>query len=186
MHSMATRAGVESRSRRNDGRPAVDWRWLCSCLAAMAMVLAGCATSHPDATETRRPFNFQTDTFAYPNDLVWAYYFDAQGKWKNRPRVPKPDYTHHCFLVARSARQFFEHARFDPAQPVADTVTYRHLIRRVLATGPSHDLPDSAKIVIPGYSNLRPFSQPHEQLLKPDSAAAWHSHFQPRHLRYVI
>ena len=164
----------------------MDWRWCCSCVAALALALAGCATSQPAATETRRPFNFQTDTFAYPNDLVWEYYFDAQGKWKNRPRLPKPDYTHHCFVVARSARQFFEHARFDPAQPVADTATYRHLIRRVLATGPSHDLPDSAKIVIPGYANLRAFSQAQEHLLKAECGGAWQSYFQHGHWRMIM
>ena len=184
MHSIAAHTRVETRNRRGDRRRALNWRLLGACLTALA--LAGCATSHPDATETRRPFNFQTDTFAYPNDLVWEYYFDAQGKWKNRPRLPKPDYTHHCFVVARSARQFFEHARFDPDLPVPDTNTYRHLIRRVLATGPSHMLPDSEKIVIPGYANLRAFSQAQEHLLKSECGGAWQSYFQHGHWRMLM
>ena len=30
-----------------------------------------------------------------------------------RPREPKPDYAHRCFVLARAARQFLYHARFD-------------------------------------------------------------------------
>src|SRR3569833_2337744 len=83
------------------------------CVAALS-ALCGCA-SHPFVGS--RPFDFQKDTFSYPNDLVWEYHFDANGKWVHQRREPQPDYTHHCFVVARSARQFFENVKFDSAQP---------------------------------------------------------------------
>src|SRR5271169_1694968 len=94
---------------------------------SLFLILSGCATAHRDATVTQRPFNFQTDTFAFANQLVWEYQFDEHGKWTSHARNPPPDYSHHCFVVARSARQFFEHARFDTSLPVTNAATYRRL-----------------------------------------------------------
>ena len=50
-------------------------------------------------------FSFATDTFAFPNDI--------------RSRNPDaPDlYANYCFVLARSLRQFFAFARFDPSAP---------------------------------------------------------------------
>ena len=39
-------------------------------------------------------------------------------------------------MLVRAARQFFYHARFDPAAEPADDLTYRRLIRAVLAGHP--------------------------------------------------
>src|SRR5262245_44685462 len=136
--------------------------WL---IVLTGLLLAGCATSPPYASGSRH-FSFEQDTFAYANELVWEYHFDDDGKWTHRSREPKPDYTHHCFVVARSAKQFFGNARFDPALPKADSATSRTLIRKVLSRSPRKALPDEKKIVIPGYANLRAFSQEQEALLK--------------------
>lgn len=152
--------------------------------ATVVVALCGCACHKPFVGS--RPFDFQTDTFAYANDLVWEYHFDANGKWVHQRREPEPDYTHHCFVVARSARQFFENAKFDPAQPIAIDDTYRHLIRRVVSVDPSHPLPDSKKIVIPGYANLRDFSAAHGELLKNECGGAWQSYFQRGHWRMIF
>jgi len=152
--------------------------------AMVLVILCGCASRRPFVGT--RPFDFQTDSFAYPNDLVWEYHFDANGKWVHQRREPQPDYTHHCFVVARSARQFFENARFDPTQPVASEATYRRLIRRVVSVDPSHPLPDSKKIVIPGYANLRDFSAAQEALLKSECGGAWQSYFQRGHWRMIF
>jgi hypothetical protein len=147
-------------------------------------VLCGCAGNRPFIGE--RPFDFQKDTFAYPNALVWDYHFDDHGKWVHQRHEPEPDYTHHCFVVARSARQFFENARFDPAQPVASEEAYGRLIRRVVSVDPSHPLPEAKKIVIPGYANLRDFSAAQEMILKADCGGAWQSYFQRGHWRMVF
>src|SRR6266496_536599 len=104
-----------------------SFRWL---VFLTGLLLAGCATS-PRSTPDARHFIFERDTFAYANELVWEYRFDAQGKWTHRRHEPKPDYTHHCFVVARSAKQFFQNARFDPALPKADSSTYRRRIHEV-------------------------------------------------------
>lgn len=160
-------------------RPGVHFAILT---AALLLGLCGCASRPFVGT---RPFDFQTDTFAYANDLVWEYHFDANGKWVHHRREPEPDYTHHCFVVARSARQFFENARFDTDQPVATDAEYRRLIHRVVSIDPDHPLPNSKKIVIPGYANLREFSAAHEKQLKSGCGGAWESYTQRGHWRMI-
>src|SRR5437667_8337533 len=120
--------------------------------AALLAFLCGCATPREAAVSAEaRRFDFQRDTFAYANELRWEYHYDAAGKWTTHWHRPTPAYSQHCFVMARSARQFFLNARFDPGQPVAEERTYRRLIRRVVSTNPRKSLPESAKIVIPRY-----------------------------------
>jgi len=150
------------------------------------VLLSGCSTSHPTQAPTNRAFVFSQDTLAYANELVWEYYFDANGKWTSKTREPKPDYTHHCFVVARAARQFFQHARFDPAPAKADAVVYRQLVRGVISRSARRYSTEDEKVVIPGYTNLREFSQAHEALLKAECGGAWQSYFQRGHWRMVL
>lgn len=133
-----------------------------------------------------RAFDFQKDTFSFANELTWDYHYDSNGHWTSHKRSPKPDYTLHCFVLARSARQFFDHARFDPNQPVADEKTYRRLIRRVVWISPRKRLPELQKIVIPGYADLRSFSAAHEKLLKAQCGSAWQSYFQRGNWRMIF
>ena len=151
---------------------------------ALMTLLAGCATATLERASQPRAFDFEKDTFAYPNELVWEYFFDTNGKWKNRRREPKPDYSHHCFVVARSAKQFFQQAQFAPEKPLADDVTYRNLIRQVVSKSDSR--PEGAKVVIPGYANLHEFSEAEEILLKEECGGAWRSYFQRGHWRIML
>src|SRR5213593_4329201 len=121
-------------------------RWRAGACLALALFLSACATPET-RLQVARKFDFQKDTFAYSNDLVWEYYFDARGKWVYRRRSPKPDYTHHCFVVARTARQFFLNARFEPSAPRADEFSYRRLIRKVASSNPRKPLAEESKIV---------------------------------------
>ncbi|HLP78774.1 MAG TPA: hypothetical protein VK327_17870 [Candidatus Paceibacterota bacterium] len=150
----------------------------------LALLFCGCAGRRQFVGS--RPFDFQRDTFSYANQLIWDYHFDAQGRWVHQRHKPEPDYTHHCFVVTRSARQFFQNARFDPAKPVADEKTYRRLIREVVSIDPARVLPEEKKIVIPGYADLRSFSEAQEHLLKEKCGGAWRSYFQRGHWRMVF
>lgn len=152
----------------------------CLCLA----FLMGCASA-PRQTGSR-PFQFATDTFAYANEVDVEYAYDAEGRWRGQTVQPKPNYTLQCFVVARSARQFFQHARFDSALPKASDAGYRRLVRKVVATSPRRDLVESAKVTIPGYANLREFSCEQEQLLKEECGSFWQSYFQCGHWRMVF
>lgn len=150
-----------------------------------ATLLHGCASTPSSAELPHRPFIFDQDTFSYANELVWEYRFDEKGKWTSHPREPKPDYTHRCFVVARSAKQFFQSARFEAGRPKADTGTYRQLIQQVIAASPRQELSEGKKVVVPGYANLREFSEEHEALLKAECGGAWQSYFQRGHWRMI-
>jgi len=161
------------------------WGNAFGCLLA-ALLLAGCASNPLRECSATRPFDFQRDTFAFANGLTWEYGYDAQGKWTSHRRAPPPHYTLHCFVVARSAAQFFVNARFDPGQPPADEATYRRLIRQVVSTRLRRPLPDSEKIVIPGYADLRSFSRAREALLQAECGSATQGYFQRGNWRMVM
>jgi hypothetical protein len=155
-------------------------------ILAVVLVFSGCATSTPLAGNNRK-FNFQTDTFAFANEVVWIYEVDpVSGRQVHHRKAEKPDYVLHCFVVARSARQFFQFAKFDPAQPKSDPVAYAKLIRKVVSRDPSRPLKETERIVFPGYSNLREFSSEHADLLRKECGGAWQSYFQRGNWRMVM
>ena len=152
----------------------------------MFPLLTGCAIDPKPLGTAARCFDFRQDTFAYANELVWEYYYNSNGVWTTQRRQPKPTYSLHCVVVARSARQFFDYARFDPTQPVVDEATYRRLVRHIIQIDPRRDPNSADQVVIPGYPNLREFSKAHEQLLKDECGGAWQSYVQRGHWRMIF
>ena len=141
--------------------------------------------SPPD--HSARSFQFERDTFSFANELVWEYRRDpATGKTTTFRNEPAPTYAHRCFVMVRSARQFFYHARFEPAQAAADERTYRGLIREVVSRSPRRPSADADKLVIPGYDSLRSFSQAQAPLLHAECGGAWQSYFLRSHWRMIL
>jgi hypothetical protein len=132
-------------------------------------------------------FQFERDTFAFANELVWEYRLeegaDTMTTFRNDPA---PTYAHRCFVMVRSVRQFLYHARFDAALPAADAETYRRRIREIVSRSPRRPSPDGERIVIPGYAGLRSFSEAQESLLKAECGGAWQSYFVRSHWRMVF
>jgi len=157
---------------------------LLACL--LLLFLCSCASPSQQQTGRLRKFDFQQDTFAFANELVWEYSFDAEGHATVHAREPKPKYTLHCFVLARSAVQFFRFARFDPQQPVADDSAYRKLIHAVVSANLRKHSHESEPIVIPGYPNLRSFTQARESLLKEECGSASQSYFQRGNWRMIF
>jgi len=131
-----------------------------------------------------RRFEFGRDTFAFANQLVWEYQFDANGQMTIRDREPKPDYAHRCFVLTRAARQFLYHAEFRPEEKPVDENGYRRLVRQVLSRDPRAvgDQP----VIIPGFPGLRQFSAAHERLLKVECGGAWRSYVLRSHWRMLF
>jgi hypothetical protein len=154
-------------------------------LVGCILLHSGCASPQKHTSNGDRPFRFEADTLAYPNELVWIYNFDSAGKWTHSRREPPPTYSHHCFVVARSAKQFFAHAKFDPSLPTASEETYRQLVAKVVSISPSRLLPERQRIVIPGYSNLYTFSKAWPAVLKEECGGAWRSYVQRGHWRMI-
>src|ERR1051325_11085136 len=89
-----------------------------------------------------RRFDFDRDAFAFANETVWSYHIDpVSGNQTSTRREPVPDYTLHCLVLARSAKQFFLHARFEPAEMRPDERACRRLVREVLRRSVRHASP---------------------------------------------
>jgi hypothetical protein len=137
--------------------------------------------------KTPRRFEFARDSFAFANELLWEYQFDAAaGKTTFRKREPKPDYALRCFVLTRAARQFLYHARFDANQKVAGDEIYRRLIGEVISRDPRIPCEPENQIVIPGFASLREFSAAREKLLKAGCGGAWRSYFLRSHWRMIF
>ena len=121
----------------------------------MLILATACATVPVASTTGPPPFRFTADTFAFKNDI--------------RERDPdKPDlYANYCFVLARGVRQFFQHARFDPAAPRLSAPEYVARVRAIAARPVWEPaLPSEERVVIPGYGNLREFSEDQEAAVK--------------------
>jgi hypothetical protein len=141
----------------------------------------------PNGPRPSRRFDFSQDTFAFPNELVWKYVFDsATGQTKYLRRNPTPDYAHRCFVLARAAKQFFLHARFEPTMPLPNNRVCRDLIRSVMRRNPRFRRDSERQIIFPGYSNLREFSTARADLLKGECGGAWRSYLLRSHWRMVL
>lgn len=133
-----------------------------------------------------RAFEFERDTFAFPNELVWQYRFDDAGGATTFRTDPPPTYAHRCFVLVRSARQFLHHARFDPAQSAIADPAYRAKVREVVSRNPRRASSDADRIVLPGYPSLRAFSQARPQILRESCGGAWQSYVLRSHWRMVF
>jgi hypothetical protein len=133
-----------------------------------------------------RPFAFDRDTVVYANELVWEYYRDEGGQWRHRANPVPPTYAQRCFVVARTVKQFFNHARFEPGWPKADAWTYRGLVRSVIERNPRTVSAELDRIVVPGYEDLREFSRDQRALLQAECGGAWESYVQRGHWRMVF
>ncbi len=141
----------------------------------------------PPTEQSPRPFQFERDTFTFANELVWLYHPDPASGTMTISRNPQPPaYTHRCFVMVRSARQFFYHARFDPGLRTVETEVYRRLIRQIVSLTPRRASEDSERVVIPGYDCLRALSHAHEPLLKAECGQPWQSYFLRSHWRMIF
>ncbi len=157
--------------------------WLAFALPVL--LAGGCAASPPAVAPPRTPFRFSDDVFAFSNQTLWLYRVDpSTGKFTGQPREDPPDFAFRCAGMVRATRQFFVGARFDPAEPHLDPAGYAQRVRRVLATDPRH--PPAERIVIPGYHDLREFSEAEEPLLKALLPGASPSYLQRGNWRMIF
>lgn len=152
----------------------------------LVSAISGCAGATALGPADNRAFEFSQDTFAYANELTWEYRVDpATGQITTQQNEPKPEFVQRCFAVSRMARQFFQYAQFDPASPKVDDETYRKAINDIVSRNPS-EARHNGKVVIPGYANLRSFSQDKELLLKDASGSSLQSYFQFSNWRMIF
>lgn len=142
---------------------------------------------HENGAGKGRPFDFFADTFSYVNELYWEYRFDdVTGVTTIHTRTPPPRYALHCFVVVRAARQFFYHANFVPGAAKLEAVEYRQKIREIVSRSDFRPSPPDRRVDIPGFANLRQFSESHADLLRAHCGGAWQSYTQRGNWRMVL
>jgi hypothetical protein len=129
-------------------------------LSGVLLLAAACATTTPSASPRGAAgpasFSFGPDTFAFRNEIRARH-----------PDAPADLYAHHCFVLARGLRQFFQNARFDPEAPRVSHEEYVARVRAVTSRAPwLAPLPGAERVVIPGYAHLRAFSAGEEAAVK--------------------
>jgi hypothetical protein len=145
----------------------------------LVMISTGCASVQP-TVGAGRPFDFQRDTFAYANELVFNYQngvHTADAKSQEREH----SYTRRCFIMAAGVVQFWKHARFEPQAPPVSAEELAQRIRDVRdrATWWPGEPPDQ-RVVFPGFASLHELSEREGRLLRANMGAGWTTYF---HLR---
>jgi hypothetical protein len=133
----------------------------------------------PPSAPAPRPFQYDTDTFAFANETVWNYANGAVQSDSSRTQTQKRDYTRRCFVVTRAAVQFWKFARFDPKAGPLPPDQLGARIREV--TGRSVWLPALSRkerIIFPGYANLREISAADPTIFQANIGLGWPVYFR--------
>lgn len=137
--------------------------------------------------DTSAPFDFERDTFAFRNELVWEYRLEEPtGRMTTRRAEPAPTFAHRCFVMVKAARQFLFHAQFVPELPQPDEDACLALARAVIRRSPRRSSAPADRVRIPGFSGLRDLSTTHESLMKQVVGGAWRSYVLRSHWRMVF
>lgn len=135
----------------------------------------------------RQAFQFPEDAFAFPNETLWSYARDpVSGRQVHLKRSPPPEYHLRCFVMARSAKQFFAHARFDPGAAPPPPESRAQSIATVVSRDPRQTSRWEDRIVFPGYPSLRAFSAANADLCRAGLGGAWQSYLQRGHWRMIL
>ena len=130
-------------------------------LCGLAGWLSGCSLVRPTAGLGTGPraFDFAHDTLAEP--------ISDNSSPDNREPLAEP--ARRGWADAWVTRQFFLHARFEPAAQPPTSAQRIALVREVLGRNPREACPETRRVVVPGYANLREFSRLHGYLLRTES-----------------
>ena len=132
-------------------------------------------------------FDFDRDTLSFANETEWAYNLDPlTGRQVTQWKEPRPSYTLRCFVLVRTVKQFFLHARFCPDHVPESNLDIRRLIVEVLSRSPRARTRSSQPVIVPGFSGMRDFSVEYESELKASCGHRWQSYFQRGNWRMVF
>jgi len=151
------------------------------------LLLFACALIVASATAWSRPFNFQSDTFAFKNQLYYDYksISDTEIQIFKRRHGKAPDFSRHCFQMCRAVVQFYKFAEFRPDLPKASESEYREVVRRISRV-PAWSSGPKTKIIVPGYTDLRSFSLGETLVIQKNLGRWWPSFWRVGNWRIVF
>jgi hypothetical protein len=139
----------------------------------------------PRQSGAARAFDLQRDTFAFANETVFQYGVDERGELHISQRATPPSYAHRCFVLARAVLQFHQFVRFDPHQPRLSRDEYARLIRRISRI-PVWSAGPRERIVVPGFHDVREFSEKLPAVLQENLGAWLPSYFRVGNFRMAM
>jgi hypothetical protein len=155
-----------------------------SRLPLLALAAAALGMDGSWAAEDRR-FDPVRDTFAFANETVFQYGVDERGRLKLSKRERPARYAHRCFVMSRAVLQFHQFAEFAPGAPRVSREDYARLIRGICrvpvwARGPRE------RIRVPGFRNLREFSEAMPGVLQEHLGAWFPTYVRPGNYRMAM
>ena len=155
-------------------------------LFLITVLLAGCSHRMPQE-HACRPFSFRTDRFAFANETVW-HYVDGEVRSARHPKRTSGDrYTRRCFVLCRTALEFWKFARFEPQAKPLPKAKLAKRIRDVRGHGAwKPPLSPQKRVVFPGYRNLYQLSNEYPTLFKNNLGAGWPTYFRPGNAMIVF
>jgi hypothetical protein len=147
----------------------------------MVALFLGFTTSLTEA----RSFRFDRDTLAFTNMTVFEY--SGGHVQSTRPKDAsdkKQRYTRRCFIMSRSALQFYKFARFAPGLPSPNDEELARRVRRVAHMNPwTPELPPDQRVVFAGYADLRALSKARGYVLQKNLGLGWPTYVRPGNYR---
>jgi hypothetical protein len=153
-----------------------------SVLGRRAILLA--AFVFTSASGLASGFRFERDTPAFPNWTVWNYSAGRHVVGVRNGENKTDRYTRRCFVLSRTAQQFYKFARFDPRGAPLDDKELAHRVRDATRRPPWHaPLPPNERIVFPGYANLREMSKARQRVLQDNFGLGWPTYLRVGNFR---
>jgi hypothetical protein len=126
-----------------------------------------------------RTFCLRNDVFAFPNETIW-HHENGRARWERAEKgaAGGEKYMRRCFVLTRSAAQFWRFARFDPAQPALTATELAARIRAVVARPLWNVARYPERVTIPGFANLREASMAEPDVFRANLGGWWQSYFR--------
>lgn len=130
-------------------------------------------------------FRFDRDTFAFQNATVLKYKAGVPFlRARSDNNDPANKYTRRCFVMTRSTMQFRKFARFDPrGAPLSDQELAARIREVTHRAAWLEALPESERIVFPGYANLRQMSKARADVMERSLGSGFVTYFRPSNFR---
>lgn len=132
-----------------------------------------------------RQFDPRRDTLAFANETVFQYGVDEGGHLHISKRQTPPRYAHRCFVMSRGVLQFRQFARFAPELPRVSREDYGRIVRRISRI-PVWSRGPSERIAVPGFRDLRHFSEIFSGVLQENLGAWFPTYVRPGNYRMAM
>jgi hypothetical protein len=134
-----------------------------------------------------RPFCLHHDVFAFPNETIW-HHENGRPHWERAGKgtIGGEKYMRRCFVLTRSAAQFWRYARFAPDQPRPSHADLAKSIRTVVGRPICQAQRYPERVVIAGFANLREASAAEPDVFRANLGGWRQSYFRFGNWRIIL